>query len=113
MEQTLFLNKIKKGEKINFQETMNVIESNYEFTPSLFKNGSVINQAGENAGSCKLFAFAKLNNLTKEQTLACFGDYYRMDVLENPEGTNHQNIRNFMDTGWEGIRFENDPLIKK
>ncbi|MFK7815738.1 MAG: HopJ type III effector protein, partial [Gammaproteobacteria bacterium] len=39
--------------------------------------------------------------------------YYRDDVLQNPEGDNHQNIRNFMKTGWGGITFENDVLVAR
>ncbi|MFK7815984.1 MAG: HopJ type III effector protein [Gammaproteobacteria bacterium] len=98
---------------IEFQDTMAVIDAAYIYTPVVFKNGDLVNQAGENEGSCKLFAFAKLNNLDKEKTLACFGAYYRDDVLQNPEGDNHQNIRNFMKTGWGGITFENDVLVAR
>ena len=47
----------------------------------------------------------KLQNLSEEATLACFGAYYYEDVLKNPNGTDHQNIRNFMKTGWDGIAF--------
>jgi hypothetical protein len=54
-----------------------------------------------------------LNNLNQEQTLACFGDYYREDVLKNPEGNDHGNIRNFMNTGWNGIKFEDQALQVK
>ena len=57
-----FLNKIKSNpELITFQKTIEVIESNYNFTPTTFKNGNQINNAGENNGSCKIFAFAKMN----------------------------------------------------
>jgi hypothetical protein len=31
-------------------------------------------------------------------------------VLKNPDGTDHQNIRNFMKHGWDGVRFEGEPL---
>jgi len=31
-------------------------------------------------------------------------------VLGNPQGTDHQNIRNFMKIGWIGIAFEGDAL---
>jgi hypothetical protein len=34
-------------------------------------------------------------------------------VLKHPEATDHQNIRNFMKTGWEGIRFEGEALKAK
>jgi hypothetical protein len=56
------------------------------------------------------FSFAKLNGLSKEETLACFGAFYRNDVLQNPEGTDHQNIRNFIEFGWDGIEFEGQAL---
>ena len=79
----------------------------------LFKTELQHNAAGENSGSCKLFAFAQLQNLSEAETLACFGAYYYEEVLENPEGTNHQNIRNFMITGWDGIHFEGEALVLK
>lgn len=106
-----FLKKLNDNpESISFDDTMAVIAASYEFTPTAFANGQVRNEAGQNSGSCKLFAFASLNGLSQAQTLACFGAYYRDDVLKNPEGTDHQNIRNFMKTGWDGIRFDGTPL---
>jgi hypothetical protein len=109
-----FLNKVKSNpELITFQETIEVIESNYNFTPTTFKNGNQINNAGENNGSCKIFAFAKLHQLEKEETLALFGSYYFDDVLKNPDGNDHQNIRNFMIFGWDGISFEGEALELK
>ncbi len=63
--------------------------------------------------SCRIFAFAKIHNLSAEQTLALFGDYYRKDVLGNPDGTDHQNIRNFMRDGWAGIQFDGEALQAK
>jgi len=109
-----FLEKLDKHPKdIAFYETMEVIEATYFFTPSAFKNGSLYNLANENIGSCKLFAFAKKQRFSKEETLACFGDFYFEEVLKDPEGLGHQNIRNFMKTGFEGLVFENDPLKEK
>ena len=109
-----FLQKIKQTPKdIAFAETIAVIEENYNFTPTAFQNGMQHNSVGENSGSCKLLAFAQLHNLSQEETLACFGDYYFDEVLENPEGTNHQNIRNFMKTSWCGIQFEGEALTLK
>lgn len=100
-------------ETINFKEVIAFIDDNYSFTPTRFTNGNTVNEAGENNGSCKLFSFAKLNDLSKEETLALFGDFYRTDVLQNPEGTDHQNIRNFMQFGWDGISFDGDALKQK
>ena len=109
-----FLSKLNSSpDTIEFNETMAVIDVNYSYMPTIFSNGTILNQAGENEGSCKLFAFAQLHNLNKLQTLACFGSYYRDEVLKNPEGDNHQNIRNFMQTGWHGIEFEGTALVLK
>lgn len=109
-----FLEKLKNTpESITFPETIAVIEDNYDFNPTAFENGSQHNFAGENSGSCKLFAFAQLQNLSQAETLACFGAYYFEDVLKNPEGNNHQNIRNFMSKGWDGIAFYGEPLQPK
>ena len=109
-----FLEKLKQTpEAITFAETIATIESNYEFTPTAFQNGNQHNGAGENSGSCKLFAFAKIQKLTQVETLACFGAYYFEEVLGDLEGTNHQNIRNFMQSGWNGIQFEGEALTLK
>lgn len=100
-------------DSIAFSDTMAVIDGEYTFTPAAFTNGSLRNEAGQNSGSCKLFAFAHLNQLSEQQTLACFGAYYRDDVLKHPEANDHQNIRNFMKTGWPGVKFEDMPLVAK
>ncbi|MFC6097728.1 HopJ type III effector protein [Flavobacterium qiangtangense] len=109
-----FLEQLEENPKsITFQDTINVIEENYDFEPTAFKNGNQHNNTGENNGSCKIFSFAKLQNLSKEATLACFGSYYFDDVLKNPDGNDHQNIRNFMQFGWDGIHFEGEALLEK
>lgn len=109
-----FKDKLKNTPKdIDFSETMAVIEANYTFTPTAFKNGDLENGEGQNSGSCKLFAFAKQQELSKEDTLACFGQYYFKDVLEDPTGDGHQNIRNFIKTGFEGLDFQGVPLQEK
>ena len=100
-------------ETLTFPEVIAHIDAHYDFTPTRFTNGTAVNEAGQNNGSCKIFSFAQVQGLTKEQTLALFGDYYRVDVLGNPSGTDHQNIRNFMQSGWEGIRFEGTALKEK
>ncbi len=97
---------------ITFSETMAVIESNYTFTPTFFTNGNITNEVGQNSGSCKVFAFSLKEGLTKQETLACFGAYYFDEVLQEPEGDGHQNIRNFIKTGFEGLTFEGKPLKK-
>lgn len=98
---------------IDFKTVMAVIDANYDYTPTLFTNGDVENTAGTNEGSCKIFAFAKLNELAEEQTLALFGTYYRDDVLAHPSANDHANIRNFMKTGWVGVQFAAAALVPK
>lgn len=114
MKLNKFLTALRKNPRKNsFFETIEVIGEHYEFIPTAFNNGELENLAGENNGSCKIFAFAQLHDLNKEETLSCFGDYYFKDVLKNPEGKDHQNIRNFMNTGWEGIHFKGTALLAK
>jgi hypothetical protein len=109
-----FLAKLnQQPESIAFADTMAVIEAHYDFSPTAFRNGDTENTADTNNGSCKIFAFGLLNELTEAQTLACFGDYYRKDVLENPQGDDHQNIRNFIKSGWSGIEFAGEALTLK
>lgn len=111
-----FVERIKAGETVDFQDTMAVISAHYHYRPTEFSNGvqqPLLNEAGKNEGSCKIFAFAKLHQLSQRQTLALFGNYYRKDVLENPEGTDHQNIRNFIRDGWDGIVFRGEALTAK
>jgi len=113
-----FLNRINaRPDSIEFTEVIATIEAHYDYTPTRFTNGrnanTTINEAGQNEGSCKIFAFAKLHGLEKKQTLACFGKYYREDVLCNPAGDDHANIRNFMYNGWPGITFDGVALQTK
>jgi len=111
---TNFLEKLSAmPDSIEFNDTMAAIEENYQFTETAFTNGEQVNSAGENNGSCKLFSFAALNQLDKAQTLACFGAYYRNDVVKNPNGSDHQNIRQFMINGWDGIHFSGQALTEK
>lgn len=93
-----------------FDDLQQHIKSHYDYTPTAFSNGNVSNAAGQNEGSCRLFAFAQLAGLTKEDTLICFGQYYR-DVQASPEGSDHANIRQFMRHGWSGICFSQPALI--
>ncbi|WP_412850446.1 HopJ type III effector protein [Chryseobacterium sp. PMSZPI] len=100
-------------ETIQFTDVITYIDTHYNFIPTAFKNGNIRNEEGQNNGSCKVFGFAIYHGLTKEETLPLFGEFYREDVLKHPQGTDHQNIRNFMEFGWEGITFEGDPLTEK
>ncbi|MGF1702284.1 HopJ type III effector protein [Photobacterium makurazakiensis] len=110
------LDQIKnRSETVSFKDVISAIGHYYVYTPTPFTNGlgkeTLHNGAGQNEGSCKIFAFAQDQQLTEAETLACFGDFYRTDVLLHPEKTDHQNIRHFMKYGWQGIQFEGTALI--
>ena len=101
-------------DSIDFAAVISTIDEAYTYTATRFHNGpgdmATTSEAGTNEGSCKIFAFGRLNNLDEKQTLACFGEYYREDVLNHTENDDHPNIRNFMRHGWEGIRIEGEAL---
>ena len=103
-----------RPDSVEFPDVIEAIDATYNYKPTRFSNGigtsEITNEAGNNEGSCKILAFGKLNNLNKKQTLACFGKYYRDDVLGHPENDDHANIRNFMLHGWEGIKFDGEAL---
>lgn len=106
-------------ESIEFNDVIDTIDKCYRYTPTQFSNGldsdndiCLINKPGENEGSCKIFSFAKIHNLNEDETLHCFGAYYRDDVLKYPDNEDHQNIRNFMKSGWAHIYFEKDALVE-
>ncbi len=113
-----FIERIRQQpEAVAFKDVIAFIDSHYDYQPSCFTNGvgagQLVNEAGKNEGSCKIFAFAQLNGLDVAETLACFGDYYRVDVLNHPQGSDHSNIRLFMRYGWQGVTFERLPLTVK
>ncbi len=114
MELNTFLQRLESDpDSISFNDTIAVIESLYEFTPTSFKNGALLNEAGQNNGSCKIFSFAQRHGLSQQQTLLCFGAYYRDDVLKHPDAKDHQNIRNFIEGGWAGVVFSGNALSPK
>ena len=114
MTLAVFIEKIHSHTPVTFNETIAIISDNYHYMPTEFSNGLaehlLVNEAGTNEGSCKIFAFAALHELDQQQTLNLFGDYYRLDVLNDPQGTGHQNIRNFMADGLAGISFKGKAL---
>jgi hypothetical protein len=101
-----------KSNTISFKEVIEFIESSYQHTPTAFKNGDAYNEATQNQGSAKVFSFAQQQQLSKEDTLLLFAEHYQA-VLNTPDAADHQNIRQFMQHGWDGIKFEGQALIAK
>ncbi|QJD96681.1 HopJ type III effector protein [Mucilaginibacter robiniae] len=101
-----------KNHSVLFADVIQFIETYYQHQPTAFKNGEAYNEATQNQGSAKIFAFAQLNNLSAEDTLLLFAEHYQ-SVLNHPTGTDHQNIRQFMAQGWLGVVFEGQALQPK
>jgi len=103
-------------ENIEFNDVLDTINDAYHYIPTRFCNGSaadkIINQPGQNEGSCKIFSFANIHHLDERQTLHCFGKHYREDVLQHPDNHDHANIRTFIKYGWKSIKFDGDALTK-
>ncbi|WP_445114793.1 HopJ type III effector protein [Acinetobacter sp. WZC-1] len=110
MPQTL-LSQLDTG-KAGFSDVIAYIDAHYTHTPTAFRNGQQHNTATENQGSAKIFSFARLHNLNPQQTLSLFAEHYR-SVLNTPEASDHQNIRQFMQHGWDGIQFEQSALTAR
>ncbi len=102
-----------QAERYDFEDVQAFIQAHYDYTPTAFENGldadRVRNAAGQNEGSCRLFAFARHEGLGEEDTLRCFGRHYR-HVQADPAGQDHANIRQFMRHGWAGIHFDGNVL---
>ena len=109
MTRESFLTLMNNAPSWDFEDTIAWINTHFQYTPTRFQNGlsetAIINEAGKNEGSCKIFAFAQHIQLDEITTLKCFGRFYQ-DVLATPEHNDHQNIRNFMKDGWKGIQFD-------
>lgn len=111
MTQEDFIHALRQApERQTFDATMAFIDARFIYQPTGFSNGPLINEAGKNEGSCKIFAMARHLGLSEAECLQCFGDYYRKDVLGNPQAQDHANIRQFIDTGYAGLQFNAPPL---
>lgn len=101
-----------ENQEIKFADVIAFIEKYYSHTPTAFQNGKQYNTADKNQGSAKVLAFAKLHHLSKEDTLKLFAEYYYA-VVASPDADDHQNIRQFMQNGWDGVTFEGVALQEK
>lgn len=110
------LDRLKRAEA-DFEDVIAYVNAHYDYTPTRFTNGvgadPVVNEAGKNEGSCRLFALARLHRLPVEDTVQLFGRFYREDVLQHPDRSDHANIRRFLVDGWEGIRFDGEALVPR
>ena len=73
---------------VNFEETIALIDEHYFYVEVPFSNGDLTNAANENVGSAKVLAFGLITQMTKEQTLSMFGDFYRN---LSADGSDHEH----------------------
>lgn len=111
MNTATLLEQLRAG-TLAFSDVLAAIDARYQHHPTAFKNGAVYNEATQNQGSARVFAFAMLNQLSEEDTLLLFAEHYNA-VLNHPEATDHQNIRQFIANSWNGIVFEGEALTAK
>jgi len=97
---------------LRFTDILAYIDTQYTYTASAFQNGSQYNAENENQGSAKVLSFARLHNLSQADTLKLFAEHYEAVQL-TPQGTDHQNIRQFMQHGWTGLQFDRQVLQEK
>ena len=95
-----------------FADTLAFMDQLYHYQPSGFHNGPLYNSAQQNQGSCRVLAMALDLGLSDGQALACFAEHYQ-SVLQQPDGTEHANIRTLMQHGLGAVRFDNPPLIRR
>jgi hypothetical protein len=105
------LAQLKDG-SAKFADVLAFIEARYQHTPTAFQNGAQFNAATENQGSAKVLSFAQIEGLNQADTLSLFAEHYA-SVLATPEASDHQNIRQFMQNGWDGVKFEGEALTAK
>ncbi len=110
MAQSL-LAQLKDG-SAKFADVLAFIEARYQHTPTAFQNGAQSNAETENQGSAKVLSFAQIEGLNQADTLSLFAEHYA-SVLATPEASDHQNIRQFMQNGWDGVKFEGEALTAK
>jgi len=102
IESREFAEKIKRGEATSLKETIDMIDKHFNYFEVPFTCGDQTNLPNENTGSAKIFSFALLTKMTKEETLQLFGEVYRN---LSPAGNDHKNLRNFLKLGFAGITF--------
>lgn len=95
-----------------FSEIITHIDEKFNHTPTAFINGALRNESDQNQGSAKVLFYAKIKQMSKEDTLKLFAEHYEA-VLNDANETSHQNIRNFMNSGFDGLVFEGVVLTEK
>lgn len=89
---------------VQMDDVIAVCDREFEYTDSSFSVGAVENKVGTNVKSSKILSFAYLTKMDTETALKCYGEVYR-EVLVDPDGDSHGNIRALMKGGTECVKF--------
>jgi len=99
-------------EELSFAQIIDTLDQHFSFLPGAFSVGQVESSESENQKSLRVLAFAQMMQLPKEQALKLWGEHYRQ-VLQEPEGTSHGNIRAFLVGGFEAVRLPSGVISVK
>lgn len=92
---------------ITYQQTIDFIDKHYCYFAVPFKCGDITYEPNVKTGAAKIFSFGLMTQMTKDQTLRLFGEYYR-DLKPTDD---RPNVKNFIDYGWNGISFSSGLAI--
>jgi len=98
--------------KIDFDTIQNKITSILNTVPTRFVNNGVENAERENEGSLRILSIALLFQLTDDNALRLFWEHWE-SVQENPEGNDHQNIRQLNEYWLWGVKIHWLPFSEK
>lgn len=92
--------------------TIKALKYFYKIPNSGFSIGNCVNGPNENTGSLLIFMYARAGKqvLSNDQIKELFAEAWD-EVVEDPEGSSHQNIRNFIQYGIAGVVFENEKEV--
>ena len=96
---------------LGFDAVSVALEAFFNFTDMPMQIGSVKNEVGQNLGSKIRCAVAVELGASKEELLSWFGVFHK-EVLADPDGDNHPNIRAIMEHGIAGIIVPEGMLSK-
>jgi aspartokinase len=93
-----------------FSDVLKEINNDYFYSPNGFVVGENKNDSSQNQGAARVLSYAKLKNLSLQQTLELFCEHY-IEVLDTKNSNSHQNIRELIKCGLEGVKFDDDVLV--
>ncbi|MBT3727100.1 hypothetical protein HOG21_05480 [bacterium] len=97
---------LEAKEAETFDDFIAFVDKYFMLISTGFNNNGLKNNKFKNEGSLKVLAFAKYCKMTDVTEIAgLFKGYYK-DVLKDPKGDNHQNIRHLINGSIYEVSFD-------